>query len=34
LVDGLARWNAFREVAPFASFPEVEAYFSEFRFRH
>jgi HSP20 family protein len=29
----LARWNPFREVAPFASFPEMEGYFGEFPFR-
>jgi HSP20 family protein len=29
----LARWNPFREVAPFASFPEMETYFGEFPFR-
>ena len=29
----LARWNPFREMAPFASFPEMEGYFSEFPFR-
>ena len=26
----LARWNPFREFAPFASFPEGETYFGEF----
>jgi HSP20 family protein len=29
----LARWNPFRELAPFASFPDVETYFGEFPFR-
>ena len=29
----LARWNPFRELAPFASFPEMENYFGEFPFR-
>ncbi len=29
----MARWNPFREVAPFASFPEMETYFGEFPFR-
>ena len=29
----LARWNPFRELAPFASFPESETYFGEFPFR-
>ena len=29
----LARWNPFRELAPFAAFPEVETFFSEFPFR-
>jgi len=29
----LARWNPLRELAPFASFPEVERYFAEFPFR-
>jgi HSP20 family protein len=29
----LARWNPFRELAPFASFPEMETYFGEFPFR-
>jgi HSP20 family protein len=29
----VARWNPFRELAPFTSFPEMEAYFSEFPFR-
>ena len=29
----LARWNPFRELAPFTSFPEVEKYFDEFPFR-
>ena len=28
----LARWNPFRELAPFASFPEGETYFGEFPF--
>jgi len=29
----LARWNPFRELAPFASLPEMETYFTEFPFR-
>ena len=29
----LARWNPFRELAPFTSFPEMERYFDEFPFR-
>jgi HSP20 family protein len=29
----VARWNPFRELAPFTSIPEMEAYFSEFPFR-
>lgn len=29
----LASWNPFRELAPFASFPEGETYFGEFPFR-
>src|SRR6266536_1660618 len=29
----LARWNPFRELAPFASFPDVETYFGDFPFR-
>ena len=29
----LARWNPFREVGPFAMFPEVESFFSELPFR-
>ena len=29
----LARWNPFRELAPFTPFPEMESYFSEFPFR-
>ncbi len=29
----LARWDPFRELAPFASLPEVENYFGEFPFR-
>ena len=29
----LARWNPFREFAPFAAFPEFETFFSEFPFR-
>ena len=29
----LARWNPFRELAPFTSFPEMERYFEEFPFR-
>ena len=28
----LARWNPFRELAPFSSFPEMERYFGEFPF--
>ncbi len=29
----LARWNPFRELAPFTSFPEMDRYFEEFPFR-
>ena len=29
----LARWDPFRELAPFVSFPEVGNYFGEFPFR-
>ena len=29
----VARWNPFRELAPFTPFPEMETYFSEFPFR-
>ena len=29
----LARFNPFRELAPFASFPDLEGYFGEFPFR-
>jgi HSP20 family protein len=29
----LARWNPFRELAPFATFPEMETFFGEFPFR-
>lgn len=29
----LARWDPFRELAPFASFPEVGSYFGELPFR-
>jgi HSP20 family protein len=29
----MARWNPLRELAPFASFPEMETYFGEFPFR-
>lgn len=29
----LARWNPFRELAPFTSFPEMETMFGEFPFR-
>jgi HSP20 family protein len=29
----LARWNPFRELAPFAAFPEAETFFNEFPFR-
>lgn len=29
----LARWNPFRELAPFASFPDMESYFAEYPFR-
>ena len=29
----VARWNPFRELAPFASFPEMETYLAEFPFR-
>jgi HSP20 family protein len=29
----VARWNPFRELAPFAPYPEVETFFNEFPFR-
>jgi HSP20 family protein len=29
----LARWNPFRELAPFATFPDMETFFGEFPFR-
>jgi len=28
----LVRWNPFRELAPFASFPDVETHFRDFHF--
>ena len=29
----LARWNPFRELAPFATFPDMETFFGELPFR-
>ena len=31
-MKSLARWNPFRELAPFTPFPEMERYFGEFPF--
>jgi HSP20 family protein len=31
-MKNLARWNPFRELAPFSSFPEMERYFADFPF--
>lgn len=32
-MKSLTRWNPFRELAPFAAFPEMETYLNEFPFR-